>query len=102
SAWRNLIRSVGPDLIVCDYSPTALLAARDFPEVRRAVIGSGFCVPPDDAGDGGTRRPWAPLRPALLAADPTRARVVEAEILDRVNWVLGGWGREPIGRLGRL
>jgi glycosyltransferase involved in cell wall biosynthesis len=97
SAWRNLIRSVGPDLIVCDYSPTALLAARDFPEVRRAVIGSGFCVPPDDG-----RRPWAPLRAGLLAVNPAPALTVEAEILGRVNWVLEGWGREPLGRLGEL
>jgi hypothetical protein len=102
SAWRNLIRSVGPDLIVCDYSPTALLAARDFPEMRRAVIGSGFCVPPDDPTGGGGRRPWAPLRPGLVAANPAPVLAVEAEILGRVNWVLEGWGREPLGRLGQL
>jgi UDP:flavonoid glycosyltransferase YjiC (YdhE family) len=112
SAWRNLIRSVGPDLLVCDYSPTALLAARDFPQVPRVVIGSGFCVPPDavpaDAapganGDGNRPRSvWAPLRPGLLAADPLPALAVEAEVLDRANWVLENWGRPPMERLGQL
>ena len=109
SAWRNLIRSVGPDLILCDYGPTALLAARDFPEVPRAVIGSGFCVPPDVAGDAPSdgdakalRRPWAQLRCAASAADLAAALTVEAEVLDRANWVLEAWGRPPMQRLGQL
>jgi UDP:flavonoid glycosyltransferase YjiC (YdhE family) len=109
SAWRNLIRSVGPDLILCDYSPTALLAARDFPAVPRAVIGSGFCVPPDSAGDAPSdgdakalRRPWAQLRRAASAADLAAALTVEAEVLDRANWVLEAWGRPPMQRLGQL
>ena len=115
SAWRNLIRSVGPDLILCDYSPTALLAARDFPEVPRAVIGSGFCVPPDvanephdaaGAGANGNGNPrlslWAALRRAASAQELARALAVEAAALQRVNWVLEAWGRPPMERLGRL
>jgi hypothetical protein len=107
SAWRNLIRSVGPDLIVCDYSPTALLAARDFPEVPRAVIGSGFCVPPDRQPDGdsdGNARltSWAQLRRAAGARELAAALAVEAASLGRANWVLEGWGRPPMERLGQL
>lgn len=46
-AWRNVIRLVRPDLMVCDHSPTALLASRGL-GVRRVVIGSGFLCPPDE------------------------------------------------------
>ena len=103
SAWRNLIRSVGPDLIVCDHSPTALLAARAFPEMKRVVIGSGFCVPPSkECVSEDVPRPWAPLRPAVVAVDPAPALAVEAEVLSRCNWLLGQWGEEPMERLSQL
>src|SRR5208337_884725 len=45
-AWRNLIDAVGPDLIVFDHSPTALLAARGG-KARRVLLGDSFCTPPD-------------------------------------------------------
>src|SRR5437764_11706080 len=45
SAWRNLIEAVRPDVVVCDHSPTALLALRGVPP-RRALIGTGFCCVP--------------------------------------------------------
>jgi hypothetical protein len=98
SAWRNLMRSVGPDLMVCDHSPTALLAARALPDVPRAVIGSGFCVPPDAAAD----EVWGRLRPRVVAVDPAPALAVEAEVLSRCNWVLEQWGQEPMQRLAAL
>ena len=102
-AWRNLIRSVGPDLIVCDHAPTALLAARALPEMKRVVIGSGFCVPPawESVGDE-TARPRAPLRPAAVAADPAPALAVEAEVLSRVDWLLENWGEPPLEKLSQL
>lgn len=104
SAWRNLIRTVAPDLIVFDYAPTALLASRVFP-VRRATIGSGFCMPPDDGQpatpDGGGRA-WAALRPAVAARRPGPVRDAEAEVLTHINWVLSNWGRPPLARLGQL
>jgi hypothetical protein len=46
AAWRNLIRLVGPDLLIADHSPTALLAAR-ITETRYVTLGTGFYVPPD-------------------------------------------------------
>jgi hypothetical protein len=45
SAWRNVFSAVRPDLILADYSPTALLAARGT-EIRTIAIGTGFCLPP--------------------------------------------------------
>lgn len=93
SAWRNLYRLTRPDLIVFDHSPTALLAARGAP-ARRAVIGSGFCVPPD-ADPLPPLRPWAPH-------DPERLRADEQDVLRRANRLLARWGQPPLDRVGQL
>lgn len=45
-AWSNLLRLVNPDVLVCDHSPTALLAGRAL-GIRCLTLGTGFCVPPN-------------------------------------------------------
>jgi len=45
-AWRNLFDLIKPDLLVCDYSPTALLAAKEN-TFKRLRIGTGFYTPTD-------------------------------------------------------
>lgn len=45
-AWTNLIRLVNPDVLICDHSPTALLAGRAA-GVRCLTVGTGFYVPPN-------------------------------------------------------
>src|SRR5437867_3647358 len=46
--WQNLFAGFRPDGLVCDHSPSALLAARGLPKrVPRILLGSGFCCPPD-------------------------------------------------------
>jgi hypothetical protein len=93
TAWRNLIRLVRPDVIVFDHSPTALLASRAFgDQVRRVVIGSGFCVPPDPPAPPLVLRPWLGADPAGLAAD-------ERGVLERVNTLLSEWRRPTLERL---
>ena len=53
-AWRNLFGLVQPDLLVCDHSPTALLAARA-PSPRPSPRGRG-------RGQSDFRwRQWAPV-----------------------------------------
>lgn len=44
-AWGRLIRSVMPDLMVVEFAPTAMLAARSAGVPVRAV-GTGFTLPP--------------------------------------------------------
>src|ERR1700757_4139897 len=39
-AWSSLLELLGIDLVVADYAPTALLAAR-LAELRRASVGGG-------------------------------------------------------------
>jgi UDP:flavonoid glycosyltransferase YjiC (YdhE family) len=92
-AWRNLFRLAQPDLVLFDYSPTALLASRGF-SFRRIVLGPGFNVPPD-------RCPF----PSLRQGDPSQEvalRVLEATLLQRCNGLLQSWDLPPLDRLGQL
>ena len=92
-AWARLIDSVGPDLIVFDHAPTALLAARGR-QVKRAVIGNGFCCPPDQTPLPDLR-PWMPPEAAALLDDERRA-------LDSMNRVLERRGAAPLERVAQL
>ena len=44
-AWRQLLTLLNADLILADYAPTPLLAARCL-QVPAVVLGTGFSVPP--------------------------------------------------------
>lgn len=68
-AWRDTFDALQPDLLLCDYAPTALFAARDQAFVR-AAIGSGYSVPPAGV---------TPM-PAFRSISPEiRARALNAE-----------------------
>ena len=54
-AWQGLFSLVRPDVLVADYAPTALLAAR-LASIPHLSIGNGFAIPPDLA-------PWPSIRP---------------------------------------
>jgi len=92
-AWRNLLEDVEPDLIVFDHSPMALLAARGY-GARKALIGTGFCSPPDVF-------PWPDLRP-WLPDDSDRLHRAEMHVLDSANRVLQHFGQPMLERLGQL
>jgi UDP:flavonoid glycosyltransferase YjiC (YdhE family) len=93
AAWRLLYDFVNPDLIVFDHAPTALLAARSCP-VRRAVVGNGFCCPPD-------RSPLPDLRP-WLPADPERLERNEEQVRQNANRALELLHLEPLDHLAQL
>ncbi len=94
-AWRNLIGLVVPDLIICDYSPMALLGSSGFP-IRRAVVGFGFCTPPD----------VSPLpivnRAGAANIDPAQFLKEEGALLTRINKTLGVWKQPPLERVSQL
>lgn len=78
-AWRNLFKLVAPDLMVCDHSPTALLASRGLP-LPVATVGEGLCLPVDES----PLRPFRPVATDQLAT----ARQRERQVLDVMNSAL--------------
>lgn len=92
-AWRALYELLKPDILVCDHSPTALLAARDL-RLRCVATGNGFVLPPDVT-------PLPELR-HWEAAAPEELERHEAQTLDMANAVLKSLGAAPLARLGQL
>lgn len=89
-AWRSLLRHWKPDLIVADFAPTALLAARTL-DLPRVTFGNGFFTPP----------PLTPL-PAFRyheAIPPQRIAAADAKALAAVNAALAAVERPPLARL---
>jgi UDP:flavonoid glycosyltransferase YjiC (YdhE family) len=93
AAWRAVFDAERPDLILCEHSPTALVAARGFPTIR-VVIGTGFTCPPALAPLPCLRR-WVQHDPEELARD-------EQIVLGTVNHVLHADGQPPAPTLARL
>ncbi|MEM6993040.1 MAG: hypothetical protein AAF721_21185 [Myxococcota bacterium] len=93
-AWRVLLESVGPALVVGDYAPTGLLAARGL-GIPRIEVGNGWTTPPLSIPSPHLS-PWKtpPSRDVLLAR--------EGKIVAVVNRVLQRCGDEPIGALADL
>ena len=85
--WRTLIQHVQPDLLVADYAPTAILAARSL-GVRSASVGIGFYSPP--AGRAlPSLRDWETIPEARL-------RSSEARLVQTINGILGQYGAAPM------
>jgi hypothetical protein len=77
--WRALLSTLKPDLLVADYAPTAILAARSL-GVPSASVGIGFYSPP--AGRPlPNLRPWEQIGHGRLAA-------AEEHVLRMANSVL--------------
>ena len=86
AGWRDLYSVLQPDLVVADYAPTALLAARSM-GLRSASVSSGFSSPP----------PGRAL-PAFQTAPPERLAASEARMLASANEVLAGFGAQPFAQ----
>ena len=92
-AWRELLTLTGPGLVLLDYSPTAMLAARTM-GLPRARIGDGFDAPPM-TNPMPSLQPWKTTDPAVLLA-------LENEVLGSVNTMLKGFGAEPVATLADM
>ena len=95
-AWLDIYRRVRPNLILFDHSPTALLASHAF-DAERAVIGTGFCCPPD-VYPLPDFRPWY----QVTAQELLRLRAEEDFVLDNLNHVLEKWKLPVRKRLSEL
>src|SRR5688572_18743760 len=88
------MRQVRPDVLVLDYSPLALLAARAMPPTMKQVVtGLGFFCPPDISPFPSL--PGRGTNPAGVALD-------EQRVLARANRLLLHWKLPPLQRLGQL
>jgi UDP:flavonoid glycosyltransferase YjiC (YdhE family) len=91
--WRALMQASRADLVVCDYAPTAVLAARSL-GIPSAAVGAGFGMPP--AGQA-----LPPLRD-WEAAPRERMVAAEARVLDSANKVLARYGAPPLAHASSL
>ncbi len=91
--WRALVSAVGPQLMLFDYAPTALLATRGL-GLRRAMFGASFSIPPRTEPMPTYR--WWQAEPA--------ARVLAGErlVLACANKVLARFSQPPLSRLADL
>ncbi len=87
TGWRGLLDELKPDLVVGDYSPTAMLAARSL-GIPSTGLAIGFYLPPPHLPMP-TLRDWE--RP-----QPQRMEAAEQQMLTAVNTVLAGVGTAPL------
>ncbi len=118
-AWRTIFGLARPDTVLCDHSPTALLAA-SLDGIPTATIGTGFCCPPCDGESLPELRPWMKrqeLAPSLVfdpEAQTRRAtegaqqngepilRASEQRLLATINANRAEAGKEPWEQLTQL
>ncbi len=91
--WRALLQQLRPDLLVADYAPTAMLAARSLGLLCTSV-GIGFFIPPD-ASPLPSLRDWEPVQARRLANS-------DAQVLRAANTVLTRVGASPLARAAQL
>lgn len=89
TAWQNLYALIDPDLIVFDYSPTAMLAARNS-RAKTIAIGTGFHLPPNI-------RPIPGVLAELSAPqDHDEVLTFENRVLETINSALTLTNMEPL------
>jgi UDP:flavonoid glycosyltransferase YjiC (YdhE family) len=92
-AWIGLISLIGPDIIIADHAPTALIAARVL-GIPRTTMGAGFFLPP--ATDPlPNMRPWLKIASERLIQSDQRA-------LRTINAALQTLSARPLERLSDI
>jgi UDP:flavonoid glycosyltransferase YjiC (YdhE family) len=92
-AWRRIYDWINPDLIIADYAPTAMLAAR-IDAIPTCMIGQGFLVPPK-AAPIASFRTWETVDEGRLVAS-------EMRVTSQINKVLAAFGATPLASLSHL
>ncbi len=89
SRWREILASLKPALVVCDHSPTVVLAAAG--RVPVVHLGSGFATPPPG-------RPFLALHPPSSSGASGR----EAQVLRSIQAIQSQFGTPEVKRVGDL
>lgn len=92
-SWRSLFESLRPDLLMFDYAPTALLAARSR-QLPRILLSSGFGELTPGQADV-CLRPWQ-------AGGEDLVRASEQRVVAVVNRMLANSGGPPLHRLSDI
>lgn len=93
SDWLDRFTAAWPDIVVADFAPTAMLAAR-IAGLPLATVGNGYALPP-------LQTPLPNMRP-WTAVDPVAIATAEAGVLSVINTVLASHGKPPLARLAAL
>ncbi|GAB2842168.1 glycosyltransferase [Pseudoduganella ginsengisoli] len=91
--WRAVFELVKADVVIGDYAPTAMLAARSM-GLRSVSVGIGFTLPPPGRALP-LLRDWENIAPQRLAQ-------AEARVLDVANAVLARHGGVPLAWAAEL
>lgn len=92
-SWREPLEAWRPDVLVADFAPTAMLAARAL-GIRTVNYGSGFTVPP--------RLSPLPSFRFDEAVPAERLALADAQATEAASAVLRGWGARPLARFADL
>ena len=85
-AWRSTLRLVGCGVVMADYAPMALVAAR-MEGIPRVTVGSGFALPPEGS-------PIPALRP-WIAVDAQVLQSLDDRLVERMRQASGSEARSP-------
>jgi UDP:flavonoid glycosyltransferase YjiC (YdhE family) len=87
--WEQIAREMRPDLVVADFSPSAVAAFRG--RVPVVVVGEGYIVPPPHADSFPPLHDWT-----------ERELFAEDDVLSAIDNVQRRLGRAPLGRFVRI
>ncbi|MYM37521.1 hypothetical protein GTP38_24650 [Duganella sp. FT94W] len=93
NAWRDLLRLLRADKVICEFAPTAQLAAGSM-AIPAVSLDNGFYMPPP-------QDPMPPLR-VDEPAGPLLLRQSEKRVLETVNAVLARLGSAALPRFCAL
>jgi hypothetical protein len=90
---------VKPDLVVFEHSPTALIAALDYP-FKKMLVGNGFSIPPQASS---ADAPFVVFPTTQLTTSVLESlRLDDAALLQMINGVLATIGGKPLARLWQI
>ena len=92
--WQHLYKLIKPDLLLCDHSPTALLAAR-FMNIPACSAAQGFFTPPVNVNPFPSLQPWNSISEQQLTQKDSAA-------LSTINQVAANFSSPPLSQMGQL